>query len=90
MYWRSRNTPVGVAAPGRITRPERVDQPELGHDEIDRHQDDRERDHQRADDRQHGRVLARELVDRQRKAAIELISSVISVATTVTNTEFAG
>ena len=47
-------------------RPERVHQPEFGDDQIDRHEDDRDRDHQRADHHQHHRVLASEFVDRQR------------------------
>ena len=61
MYWR-RSAHVGVAAPGRITA-QSVDEPELGHHQIDRHQDDGDRDHQGADHHQHGGVLALEVVD---------------------------
>ena len=60
MYCRSRNTPVGVAAPGRITAHSEA---KFGHHQIDRHQDDRHRDHQRSDHRQRRRLLTGKLVD---------------------------
>ena len=62
MYWRSRNTPVGVAAGGMI-RPHRLFvMPRSRHHLVDRQQDHLQRDHDRRQRQQEQHVAAAEVV----------------------------